>query len=90
MRCARAFSEGLDQPASAIECLAEALILEPSNSAVRAAVDALRTAHPETLVVHDSILSRLRRRQAQRQERGQEREAAAYGEALALLPAATL
>ena len=84
VRCARALSEGLGRPMDAFVCLAEALALEPTNSVVREAVAKLREEHAD-LVAPEAVLTRLRRRQAQRLERSQEKEAAAYGDAVALL-----
>ena len=84
VRCARALSEGLDRRTDALECLAEALVLEPANSVARQAIAILRAEVPD-LRVPERILTRLRKRQAQREERAQSTQAAAYGEALALL-----
>ena len=47
MRCARALTEGLDRHGDALCCLAEALVLEPRNTAVQEAVGNLRVEHAE-------------------------------------------
>jgi tetratricopeptide (TPR) repeat protein len=87
MRCARALSEGLGRPDDAFECLAEALVLEPANSAVRDALAALRaaSADAERLTASATTLERLRRRGALKEERGHAKLATAYADAVALL-----
>lgn len=88
VRCARALSEGLQRPNDALACLAEALLLEPASSFVRQAITSLKAEQPPdapALVVPETVLVRARRRLGQREERGQDKDAAVYSEVLALL-----
>ena len=86
LRRARALSEGLAKPADAFECLAAALALEPTNGVVRQAIAALREAHTSSeFAAPAAVVNRLRRRHAQRKDKGHEQEAQHYADALAIL-----
>ena len=92
VRCAKA-CERLQRVEAAFECLAEALLLEPANTAVRQALAALRAGHAAAaerpLAATEHTMARLRKRAAARRERGAQKQAIAYDEAIALLTEGT-
>ena len=91
VRCAEA-SVGLGKPAAALECLARALVLEPTNSKARELIAALRRDHSPDVLGEVSLetMTRLRKRAAAQAERGAQQQAAVRGVVLQQLRAAVL
>ena len=86
VRCAEA-SVGLGKPAAALECLARALVLEPTNSKARELIAALRRDHSPDVLGEVSLetMTRLRKRAAAQAERGAQQQADAYVGVIKLL-----
>lgn len=86
VRCAEA-SVGLGKPAAALECLARALVIEPTNRKARDLIAALRREHSADVLGEVSLetMTRLRKRAAAQAERGAQQQADAYVGVIELL-----
>ena len=86
VRCAEA-SVGLGKPAAALECLARALVIEPTNRKARDLIAALRRVHSADVLGEVSLetITRLRKRAAAQAERGAQQQADAYVGVIKLL-----
>lgn len=84
----------LGKPAAALECLARALVLEPTHREARQQLAVLQREHPADMLgeLSTETMTRLRKRAERasaRAERGAQQQALAYADAIELLESVT-